>query len=433
MKNGHLTRVRPAEITAQLFTCALLALLLPAVAVSQNGSTLNHKLNQIGFPICLGVSGYNEVSYNMGAGCNTGTLGSLLEDQNGIQYILSNAHVLAPAGAALGNPIQHVGSADTIACGNALAIDDLTGLPPGMVVTSAPGNVANLSQCAGPNGAPCHASTLVDAAIAQVISGQVANSILDIPNYRTAVEGPVLDDVVIKSGRTTARTAGKIYMVNVTIGGLMNQIAIAPYVPANPYPDGFSQPGDSGSLILQSQGGQGHPQLGPVGLLWGGYSMAINGITTKLTVASRIDDVLNTFFMNNHLKLSFVKPTKCTVSFPFGEKPGDEENNLPAEGNSLGQNPKEDKEMRRIPAMDEVSPDLSVVDAASKVKERYADMLMRMPNVVGTGVGLSSTGSRQVVIKLLVKEKASDELRRVVPPNLAGIPVEIIDQVVRDF
>ncbi len=424
MNTGNVVATNSATATLRFLTGALLAVLLAAAAIAQtqNGSTLNHQLNQFGLPICLGVSGNNEVNYDMGAGCSTGTLGSLLQDQNGVQYILSNAHVMSPVNAGIGDPIQHPGSFDTIGCANALAIDNTTDLPPGQVVTSAPGTVANLSACASPYaGDPCPNSNLVDAAIAQVIPGQVAPSFLDIPTFNVVVQGPILTSVVIKSGRTTARTAGTIYMVNVTImvDGAMfqNQIAITPYVPAAIQGGSLGQPGDSGSLVLQNQEIVPTPGavLGPVGLLFAGGLQMINGFNVNVTFANRIDDVINTFIMNNQLKLKFVPPQACTRYFP----PGGDQNSEATES-SL----KENKGTQAIPLAKEPPPDPKAINAASKIKDRYTAMLMGLPNAVGTGVGLSDTGSRQVVIKLMVS-KITDAVRRAVPNSLEGVPVEI--------
>ncbi len=407
----------------------LLATLLAAFAgaQTQNGSTLNHQLVQFPLPMCLGVSGNNDVNYKKNGTCGTGTLGSLLQDQNGVQYILSNAHVMAPANAGIGDPIQHVGSLDTIACANLFGIDNTTDLPPGNVVTQAPGTVANLTACATPlggAGTPCALSTFVDAAIAAIVPGQVLPSILDIPNFNVVVQGPILNSVVLKSGRTTARTAGTIFMVNVNTFGMTNQIAITPYVPAG-IDVGFSQGGDSGSLVLQAQQILPTPGyvLGPVGLLWGGCLKVVNGYKTDITLASRMDDVINTFIMNNQLTLKFVPPQACPRYFPPGGAPN-------SEGAINGA--KEEKNTRSILAAKEPPPDPKVVEAVSRIKDRYTAKLMGLPNVMGAGVGLSDTGSGLVVIKLMVR-KITDDFKAAVPDRLERVPVEFFEVVDCDF
>jgi hypothetical protein len=416
--------------TLRLVSCALL---LPAFAIAQtqNGSTLNHQLVQSPLPICLGVSGNNEANFPPPTNvCNAGTLGSLVQDQDGVQYILSCAHVMAPRPrAAIGNVIRHVGSADTINCGNVVGIDSLTNLPPGAVVMRAPADVANLSFCNSPYlDDPCTRligpNIRVDAAIAEIIPGQVLPSILDIPTFSTVVQAPIMGSVVIKSGRTTGRTAGIIEMVNMNVEVLgatfVNQIRIAPYVPAAVVGvGGFGQGGDSGSLILQSQGVTSssvppNQTLGPVGLL---FAMGnVNG--RNVIFANRMDDVINTFITNNRKTLRFVQPQACPRFFPNPSGPSGEQNLQGV------MDKKEAKGTQATYAANEPPPDPKVVDAVSKVKDRSTAILMRLPNAVGAGVGLSDTGSRQVVIRLMVS-KITDDVKRTVPSKLEGIPIEI--------
>src|SRR5208283_1810136 len=100
-----------APFAVQLLTCALLLFNSAVMLCGQGidtGPAINHKLVQIqGTPICLGVSGINEVLFPMGV-ASTGTLGSLVQDINtGTQYILSNSHVLNPLMmGAVGNNIM---------------------------------------------------------------------------------------------------------------------------------------------------------------------------------------------------------------------------------------------------------------------------------------------------------------------------------------
>jgi hypothetical protein len=65
---------------------------------------------QQAFPIKLGTSGVN----GSVGDCCSGTLGSLIADQNGKQYILSNNHVLGRLGNAMpGEPVVQPGYVDT--------------------------------------------------------------------------------------------------------------------------------------------------------------------------------------------------------------------------------------------------------------------------------------------------------------------------------
>jgi len=97
------------------------------------------------FPIALGTSGVNANSQD----CCSGTLGSLLVDQKGKQYILSNNHVMGRVGHAMaGEAIVQPGFVDTFC--------DF----------STPKTVANFTAAPPINSG-------VDAAIAQVLPGAV--------------------------------------------------------------------------------------------------------------------------------------------------------------------------------------------------------------------------------------------------------------------
>jgi len=109
-------RYRPdsRRATFALFVCTLLAVLTAANAqVVDSGLAINHTLLQPS-PICLGVGGQSAKYYAEGGaeGCNkkaeqcfteaggfnpcyTGTLGAMVQDEKGTQYILSNWHVFA--------------------------------------------------------------------------------------------------------------------------------------------------------------------------------------------------------------------------------------------------------------------------------------------------------------------------------------------------
>jgi hypothetical protein len=71
------------------------------------------------------------------------------------------------------------------------------------------------------------------------------------------------------------------------------------------------------------------------------------------------------------------------------------------------------------------------VQRASEVQARYADMLMRLPHVVGVAVGFTShagirTEDVGVIVmvdhKLPVAEIADDDL---IPRELEGVPVDV--------
>ncbi len=268
--------------TLGVFLLAALAV-VGGVSVVLADSGPNHKAVQA-WPISLGTSGgnINDIST---VWCCSGTLGSLVQDSAGNQYILSNNHVLARTnlGSAL-DPVNQPGMIDQGCLQN--------------------GIVANLSdfvpiQMATKTSTPLNQ---VDAAIAQVahvVSDGVRTdgvrtdgAILDIGTISPAtMSASVLvsvDQGVQKSGRTTGRTTGTVTAVDVIVdvgystscGGpvkqkarFVNQIRITPGT--------FSAGGDSGSLILENVATS--PRA--VGLLFAGSSTS--------TIANPIGAVLS--------------------------------------------------------------------------------------------------------------------------------------------
>jgi hypothetical protein len=157
---------------------------------------------QQAFPIKLGASGVNA-----NADCCSGTLGSLLADENGKQYILSNNHILGRVGHAdVGEAIVQPGYVET-GCNFAL-----------------PNTVAHFTA------APPIETANVDAAIAEVVSGAVDShgeiiglggiasdgSYIPAPPANTTVNAFV-GMAVSKSGRTTGLSCGNVTGVNAMI------------------------------------------------------------------------------------------------------------------------------------------------------------------------------------------------------------------------
>lgn len=70
-------------------------------------------------------------------------------------------------------------------------------------------------------------------------------------------------------------------------------------------------------------------------------------------------------------------------------------------------------------------PDPAQVEWANQVKARQEDTLLRIPGVVGTGVGVApDTG--EVVIQVYVI-RLIDQLRQAVPTQLEGVRVQLIE------
>src|SRR5881396_2207141 len=143
-------------------------------------------------PIKLGTSGGN-VNDHTRRFCCSGTLGALVT-ANGVDYILSNNHVLARVDqAAPGEDISQPGLVDNN-CQIPQIVADFT--------TAAPLGSSN-----------------VDAAIAQVRPGQVdlSGNILEVGSPASLALPPVIGLGVAKSGRTTGLTCGMIGSISTTV------------------------------------------------------------------------------------------------------------------------------------------------------------------------------------------------------------------------
>jgi hypothetical protein len=207
------------------------------------GGGVSHLAGQV-LPIQLGTSGGWRDDLANGYCCG-GTLGSLIQ-VNGVQYILSNYHVL---------------EADIVGGGNNLVAS--TGSPviqPGLIDV---GCNANNAQAVGtlvkisslPN-------SNVDASIAQVSPGMVRSdgAVLEIGPLSSQTVAASLSQAVKKSGRTTGLTRSKVTGLNATIRvAYENECAGAPaftktftgqIVIANSGSK-FLNSGDSGSLLVE--------------------------------------------------------------------------------------------------------------------------------------------------------------------------------------
>ncbi|MCB0304759.1 MAG: serine protease [Calditrichaeota bacterium] len=192
-----------------------------------------------------------------------GTLGCLVQN-GGNTYILSNNHVMADENQANNN--------DNI-------------LQPGPYDGgSNPGDqIASLSNYV-PIVFSTSANNTVDAAIASVNSNDVTGESPDYGPPRTATVAAAVNMRVMKSGRTTGFTKGRVQGINATVNvgyssgtaRFVGQIVIGG--------GGFSSGGDSGSLIVVEKGGDARK---PVGLLFAG-----GGGTT---IANPINNVLSAF------------------------------------------------------------------------------------------------------------------------------------------
>jgi hypothetical protein len=271
-----------------------MALLLNSPGVSSNPAI--HQGSQPG-PVLLGSSGGNNNDFDEKGSsivdCCSGTLGALVQDESGRQYLLSNNHVLARSDqATVGDTIIQPGLIDN----NCTPNGDGAGTVPVAALTA---------------WLPLRsAQTNVDAAIAQVASHTVdpAGNILELglrqPDGSLAAAPPGISSTggkgenatlqlrVAKSGRTTGLTCGRVSAIDLDVAvdyyrdcaetrpyftkTFTNQIAVSG--------DRFGDAGDSGSLIVDTADAE------PVGLFFAG---GIDASGVSHGIASPAPEVLN--------------------------------------------------------------------------------------------------------------------------------------------
>ncbi len=279
------TYTAPATVPATSITYVIanagesLARTETAVLLNPGGVSSNPVSHQslLTSPMALGSSGGNNEDFDQSGNsimdCCSGTLGSLVQDGDRRQYILSNNHILARSDrAAVGDAIIQPGLIDN----NCTPNGEGAGTVP----------VGSLTAWL-----PLHASTTnVDAAIAQVASRTVdpTGSILELGSRQpdgslsAAPPGIVsssglgeearLQMRVAKSGRTTGLTCGGVSAIDVDISVdyfrdcaetrpylsklFKNQIGLSG--------NRFSDAGDSGALVVDATNAE------PVGLYFAG-------------------------------------------------------------------------------------------------------------------------------------------------------------------
>jgi len=328
-------------------------------------------------PISLGTSGGNiqslirKKSNNKLIGCFSGTLGSMVEDSTGNQYILSNNHVLADQNMA--KPGQLI-------------------VQPGLVdvecVRSQSNAVATFSNAIklrfGGH------KNFVDAALAAVEPGQVSPSIMFVGSISSdVISAPTIGMPVQKMGRTTCLTTGVIAVLDANVkidysdtkkphlASFVNQVAVTGSV-KTPI---FGGPGDSGSLIVTRDD---CPLA--VALLFAGTS---NG---ALTFANPITEVLS------RLDVSMVGT--CTEAI------ASEATGADVSAANIG-----------------VSKDVEA--SAKAVRDRNEDQLMSVPGAVGSGIAAGDQPG-QAAIEVFVT-KLTPQAKAAAPTNLEGMPVKVVE------
>ncbi|HSY33582.1 MAG TPA: hypothetical protein VLA42_16480, partial [Verrucomicrobiae bacterium] len=377
---------------------------LTITAVSQADSTASatstvtivpDNANTQSAPVELGTTGGNAHDFVNNTAKNTitccgGTLGSLVI-RGGVQYILSDNHILARSdGATVGDAIIQPGLIDTATC-----------------TTAGTTTVANLSQFSNLQANP---GQNVDAAIAQVIAGKVdpagnviylgattdANGV-PVPGAPQGGTGTPASSVAVgrpvaKSGRSTGLTCSTIEATNITTSvdytvncdgsgtkftaNYSNQIGVIG--------GDFSGEGDSGSLIVTQD------TTSPLALLYAGSDTD--------TVGNPVADVLN-FFGNNTM---FVGGAAHQVV-----------------GCSLPTAPQSAKTV--VPS----SVASQVIQKATATRDLHAPELLAYPEVQAVGVGQSYDNPKEAAILFFVTQ---GESRTNLPTQVDGVRTRIIEQ-----
>ena len=302
----------------------------------------NHQVRNLHF----GVSGGNVKDKNV-LFCCSGTLGALVQDTQGVQYILSNNHVMGLSGSATaGDDISQPGLIDN-GCQIPTIVADFTVAPA--------------------------LTTNVDCAIAQLRPGLMDGTgfIEDIGTISSVPRTPTVGLSVAKSGRTTGFTTGTISSTTTTVSVMYplrcginagptrtftNQVVINSTT--------FSAGGDSGSLIVSNN--SCHQ---PVALLFAGSSTS--------TIGNPIGEVLTRLSASLGRTVSFVGACASTAS-------------LASAGQGLS--------------------DASVDFATSVMKGREKNLMSRA-GVIGVGIGASDDNASEAVIVVYVDVNAKDTAR----------------------
>jgi hypothetical protein len=257
----------------------------------------NHE-TKLATPVSLGSSGGNNNDYDTSGNqiqdCCGGTLGSLIQNSSGAQFLLSNNHVLARSDqASVGETIVQPGLID----------DNCTPFGQAGAAITAVGALTGFVSLKS-------ASTNADAAIAAVNAGAVntSGSILELgalqSNGTLAAAPPgtsstggrgesaALNMSVAKSGRTTGLTCASVsaLSLDVSVDYFTDCAETKPYL-TKVYTNQiavtgnqFSDAGDSGSLVVDSSNAE------PVGLFFAG---GVNTSGVSEGVANPVGDVLS--------------------------------------------------------------------------------------------------------------------------------------------
>jgi hypothetical protein len=343
---------------------SILLVLTLAPSIALADGGAQHQVKQTA-PVKMGTSG-GSVNDRSSAFCCGGTLGALVM-RNGVLHILSNNHVLGRSGSATAGE-------DT--------------LQPGLIDTGCNGNNSNIVGDYAGNLVPLGTAN-VDAALSIARAGMVDTSgyILDIGVPRSAPQNATVGLPVMKSGRTTGFTTGTVTSINTSVSiqyqrgcnsgrkftvSFTNQIVTG----------AMSAGGDSGSVLYSNDGSPN-----PVGLLYAGSS--------STTIYNPVQHVINAFSAGGN-SFSFVGTAGLEADETIDKL-------------RLGPGPEE-------------------LELALQVKVENEAALLRIPGVLGVGIGAAEDNPLEAAI--VVYFDVSRTLR--LPPVIDGFRVRVIltDEIV---
>ena len=395
---GNVTTTLAITAVSQVDTSASASSTVTVVPGNQNTQSA---------PVELGTSGGNGTDSISNPSdhtitCCGGTLGSLVT-RGGTQYVLSNNHVLAKSDtAAIGDPVVQPGLIDA-------------GLTPNTKCDKTQATtVANLSQFVNLEAENSASSGNIDAAIAQVVTGEVdplgnilfLGSLADsngvpLPGAPNAGSGvpATLNMMVAKSGRSTGLTCSTVLSVNVNTSVEYNKSCDGTgakfTVDYNNQVDvaggQFGAEGDSGSLIVTQD------TTDPVALLYGGSDTD--------TVGNPVSAVLS-FFGSGGNAMTFVGGGPHAVvgcSLPSGAQSAQASAAL-----RVG-----------VPSVQQ-----DVMQRAVTARDAQASALLGHTEVQAVGVGASLDNPGEAAVEFFVTRGAA---RTGIPAEVGGVRTRIVE------
>jgi hypothetical protein len=399
-----------------IFVPTVVLAVYATVARGQGASTPNW-VTQLR-PIELGTSGGNlKDDYARSTVCCSGTLGALVEDDSGNFYILSCNHVLAKQNQApRGTIVTQPGLVDAdCTLGKSNAVATLTTF------------------------VPLKTKGMVDAALAQITSTNdvdVSGSIIIIGQTSTNTFVPPLGSVVAKSGRTTGYTTGIVAAIDATLTvgytpcnlpnkkkptmrTFTNQIIVTP-----PSFGGFNfgGEGDSGSLVVEY-----NPDItgGTTNVDVGVTTNLVNGvpIVTVVDVTNVVGGVTNEF--PRVAGVLFAGSSTTVAVNPIDPVLAELGARLGATLHMVGATNAPPAEARASAGEESYGLALDSYKKAVAIKSATEDQILKIPGVVGIGIGQQTGNPTEAAVEILVDED-TPELQAVLPTSIDGLPVQIV-------